>query len=228
MRNWQETLNYANNQHLNYNFGWKPFINDVRNTIKAMDTAHRRLFRFVNNAGKSETRHVSDELESDSSSEMVCPLVTAYSIKKKWTWKATQSSTFHYSYTLPKYGDGEFEWRSFLDSFGLNVNPSTIWAVIPWSFVVDWFVNIGDYLKSNETDWIQPYLQFMQACCSIDVSGTEEWFGKRNADGNWYSIGKVNVTYYRRAVGLPTFQWQTLNLDADKIRLLASLIYARM
>lgn len=47
---------------------------------------------------------------------------------------------------------------------GLGVNPlRTAWELIPYSFVVDWFVNVGDYItRSTSTD----LSTFTQACIS--------------------------------------------------------------
>lgn len=38
--------------------------------------------------------------------------------------------------------------RSFLQQIGLDVNCSNLWDIIPFSFVLDWFVNIGDFFSA--------------------------------------------------------------------------------
>lgn len=38
--------------------------------------------------------------------------------------------------------------RSLMKQLGIDINCSNLWDIIPFSFVVDWFVNIGDVLES--------------------------------------------------------------------------------
>jgi hypothetical protein len=37
-----------------------------------------------------------------------------------------------------------------LDLFGANLNPAIVWNAIPFSFVVDWFLKVGDYFDKME------------------------------------------------------------------------------
>lgn len=71
--------------------------------------------------------------------------------------------------------------------FGVNP-PLTLWELTPWSLVVDWAINVGDYLQA-----INPMPSVQEAgcySCHIGFRGTY-----RNKDGN---ILKVKVNYYNR------------------------------
>lgn len=51
-----------------------------------------------------------------------------------------ESHTTHYEIKCSTYNAGVFE------ALGLNLNLSNTWDLLPFSFVVDWFLNIGDIL----------------------------------------------------------------------------------
>lgn len=36
---------------------------------------------------------------------------------------------------------------------GLRINPTHIWAAIPWSWLIDWFTNIGDIIARADEAW---------------------------------------------------------------------------
>lgn len=39
-----------------------------------------------------------------------------------------------------------------LENIGLMPNPSSLWDLVPYSFVIDWFVNVGDTLKDIDAN----------------------------------------------------------------------------
>jgi hypothetical protein len=41
-------------------------------------------------------------------------------------------------------------------AFGVNKVASIIWEAIPYSFVVDWFVNVGDMIRRWEGQYVDP------------------------------------------------------------------------
>lgn len=164
LSDWRQVLRYGNNQHLNYNFGWKPFLKDVKNTFKAYANLDKRLSSFVKNADQDLQRHSRSTPVSKSYTTTWNPLYNA-------NWQATltveyetvSAAGFRFRYSVPKYSEAELFWRGWADMLGLNVTPANIWAVIPWSFVADWFVNIGKGLDTFSTDWVEPELQLFDA-----------------------------------------------------------------
>lgn len=64
---------------------------------------------------------------------------------------------------------------------GLGFNPLvTAWELIPYSFVVDWFVNVGDYIATRAS---QTWAQQKWACISRRDQYTKQtWLHKPNED----------------------------------------------
>lgn len=58
------------------------------------------------------------------------------------------SGRFRYYIEDPR--DPDWYWRAIRETLGLTPNFSLLWEVIPWSWLIDWFSNIGDVLSNAE------------------------------------------------------------------------------
>lgn len=234
--NWRHVLSYANGQHLNYNFGWKPFISDVRKLFSATKNWETRLDKFVQNQGQSLHRNRRNEYEFSvpKTRDISWPAIQRAGTNEFWKWyfqgsgTRVNASSYDYSYQLPQYSKTEMKIRGLLDTLGINVTPATIWQVLPWSFVVDWFYDVEGYLKLYGNDWIVPYIIWEQSCCSYQIEYEGSWW-MENSRGQKLPGIEVNAHYYNRRVGAtPNFSGTTDPLSADKIRLGGSLILGRL
>jgi len=69
-----------------------------------------------------------------------------------WSERTTKNRWFEGSYTfIPKIGfnpDSYFErLEALIDP---QITPSVLWELAPWSWLVDWFVKLGDTIAANE------------------------------------------------------------------------------
>lgn len=219
--NWRDVITHANNQHLNYNFGWKPFIRDVKNVFNGLSSFDKRLVRFCREQGRVLDRRWKDDSDvSKTTSETF----SIYRAEARTTYSVRESSAFQFTYGIPEYGRTNLRARALLDTLGLDINLANVWAILPWSFVVDWFFNVGGYLSQYSTDWLQPWVDYIQGCHSIKQVGTVAHTLTNTAYGGAATIGNLSFTHYVRSPGIPRFSLDTTPLDADKIRLLASLV----
>jgi hypothetical protein len=60
--------------------------------------------------------------------------------------------TLVYSYGLPELSGLLARVFQLSDSFGVSLDPSIVWDAIPFSFVVDWFFNVGEWLHAQRRD----------------------------------------------------------------------------
>lgn len=218
---------YLNDQHLNYNFGWKPFISDIRKCWRGLESFEKRLHRFQRDAGKElrkrfrdTPRHVSETLTTTSST------ISRYQIVETWDFDEQHASAFDFSYSIPQYSNEELRWRALADTLGAKITPLTFWALGPWTFVADWFLNVSGYLESLESDWLQPWVKLHQGCYSRAISGTYRADTRNTSPYGGAQIPGITLDFsqYIRKVGLPNFSAATDPLDADKIRLGSSLL----
>lgn len=122
---------------LEYSFGWKPIINDIDSAIRAfyLSKAARPIFEMVKGTGKEITiRDFSNNSGSHG------PLT--------WFYDTTVSEECYVKYFGIQFSEG----RGVSDSHSYGFRPSefipTIWELLPYSFLVDYFSNIGDIIQS--------------------------------------------------------------------------------
>lgn len=154
-------------QHLNYVFGWKQMIRDVRQLAKITTEIEHRIKEFNSLIKKGGLRR-KIKLASGSKS-FVSGSATVWS---------THGLSFlgHYECTVKTKVWGSVRWKpargkeielSKLSAFNeatkivfdlKTPDYSTIWEMIPFSWLVDYFLNVGDTLQAIEnTDLVLPY-----------------------------------------------------------------------
>lgn len=60
-----------------------------------------------------------------------------------------------------------------LDALGLNINLSNTWDCLPFSFIVDWFVNLGDLLSRIDHDDYISHVSIIS--CSVTTKCTQHY-----------------------------------------------------
>jgi len=129
--------------HLTNEYAIKPLVSDII-------SIHQELKGIVMDAqaqfgleGLSDNvRHYTENFEHESS-------LTPYICLFKGTLYQTRfTATLSYKYN--------YEARSYLEAFtrywGLELNAEVVWNAIPFSFLADYFVNIGQTLSLLRTD----------------------------------------------------------------------------
>lgn len=162
---------------LNVQFGWKPFLRDLNDTIdvvKNFDVYVARTKRNNNTWLKrywAEDEILTEEPEySGSPTSLECtPSLTTiggenqfivpgsikvqiHNVKSSRVWHVGR-----FKYYRPEFavrGDREFDTlmqaRQMTSLLGLQVNPTTLYKVTPWTWLADWFVNVSDNVQRFE------------------------------------------------------------------------------
>jgi hypothetical protein len=102
-------------------YGWKPLLSDVSEAVKSID-ALRRKQNVVFRVSKRTTLSTSGVT---SQSNWTNEKITGVALKAKF-----------------------YDTCSRMQSLGLTSPVNVAWELLPWSFVVDWFVPVGTYLSS--------------------------------------------------------------------------------
>jgi hypothetical protein len=125
---------------LEYSFGWSPLINDVGNGAKALS----RLLTYrtfgvlpVSARDSASTATVTTGLRSDPSGAFR----TIQTIKES----STTGCHLTVGIKVEPYGNRDL---SFLEEVGFNPGSflPTLWELLPWSFFIDYFTNVGDVI----------------------------------------------------------------------------------
>lgn len=121
----------ASDRWLEFQYAWQPLLNDVNGAIKLALTEKQENCSF-RVTGSCEESFVFDESRNMSSRD---PEIHVGRVKR------VAKTTVHYAVTDPAL--------VFMGQAGINPLLA-IWEVVPWSFVVDWFLTIGDALEAMD------------------------------------------------------------------------------
>lgn len=189
-------LNEISSSILAADFGWLPLIRDCKVLATKLLRCRQVIDDFIESSGKRRTFHWSCELDPSDykpgsffSSDAVLELNTekgekfeyAKDIFTKISIPITQAvnvenfsyhATCDYAYRIPDYGRLTRALAA-LDVFGINLSVSDLWEIVPFSFVVDWFVNVGNMLKRFDFVNLPVEVEIYDFCDSITFELTQ-------------------------------------------------------
>jgi len=194
-------------EYLNVVFGWKPFVSDVRKLYNLWSDIDKRMAQIVRENGKSINRRAV--LEQETTTE---ELRDSYPGAWRWIpgafslttnsgssqWVATRTTTTkvwyaaNYRYYIPDVGSSQWTRRARLALFGGLPTPELLWSVLPWSWLIDWFGNVGDVISNlspNAVDnLVQNYhytMKHVKVLTVLTSTSVQEEVDFR-AFGSWY------------------------------------------
>jgi hypothetical protein len=159
---------------LNFNFGWVPFVRDlgdVLHTTKFLGdyiadlTARNNTWQKVNRVlsssesnlelGKGGGIRCNPTFVNSSSFCRFEPGIgfTGWSIRSRVTTKVWASG--EYKFYMPEFDPSHLSYDDKLSAvsraltlYGAQINPVNLWKITPWSWLIDWFANVGDVIQN--------------------------------------------------------------------------------
>lgn len=165
-----EIAKAAGSEFLNTAFGWLPLVSDVHDTFDSARRFRDLTNKFHSGAGRNEPKRF-DFPDTHTSSQ-----VSTYGYRAStelggglpFSWMAdpetlgtltrrvdTTTRTWFegsFTYGIPEGSDiasSTSRIGSYADKlFGLELTPTLMWELTPWSWAVDWFSNAGDVVSN--------------------------------------------------------------------------------
>lgn len=165
-------------EYLNVEFGWKPLISSVVETMHAVDNAKAIIRQHMRNSGGHVRRSYTfpvvrkttlerpfslngGKVEYCASTTGISPWEGTTSLAATGTFTQVLEETERikfsgaYTYYVPD-GKGILQrldryMQSAEKLVGLEANPEAIWNVLPWSWLVDWNFSMGTFLSNLES-----------------------------------------------------------------------------
>nr|QXN75360.1 MAG: hypothetical protein [Grapevine-associated levi-like virus 7] len=221
--------------YLNYQFGWKPFIGDLKKLGSLLDTVNRRLDYLRKTYGK-ETRisFTTTFTAVDIGISLFDPKSVGISqTSGGYTeFEGTFRCGAHLYHKLKGLDGLQGVMRGAAGALGLNNPAGVVWEAIPYSFVADWFGNLGEQIQRQayqpfEGDWD---LRNMSHSFRYTFKH-ETWHGPKAYGADYpdvpYMSYRQSGEHYERGEGLPAsgLYLTTTDFGPQQQKLAAALIH---
>lgn len=216
---------------LEYMFGWVPLMHDIDDGMKALaELTYRPEYQRIQGVA-------TEELLQLLSTEQY---IFSGNIFSNVTRRIVETGEERYygevRVRCPEYPLNALASNSF--GVGLDDFIPTVWELIPYSFLVDYFLNIGDILNavSFPTANLTWCAHTTRGTSRYEMAGSYDERTTRNSMGAAYKDGYANpgrfvfettrvhrVPVLRSELGVPSLQFQ-LNLGAKRIANIGALL----
>lgn len=152
-------------EYLNYEFGIAPLIRDIQSLLLSVKKANALLTEYENRHGKHIRRRFDFDPVSETTFSTLPGTYTSYfptqyrsgdpfgSLRMIRTQSVNTWFSGAYLYYLPTPDSGLWaqlrEWESNANHIlGSRITPELVWNVTSWSWLFDWFANLGDIISN--------------------------------------------------------------------------------
>lgn len=188
--------------YLNVEFGWRPFVADIRKFLYAIRDSHKILDQYERDSGKLIRRGYRFPLLETPLRTVVRGNTYAQPPMVPQFWDVSSASLYEthaysrqywfkgaFTYYLTR-GDSTFgkmeRWAQEADKLlGVKITPDVLWNLAPWSWFADWIFNFGDVI-SNVTAFSSDKLTMRYGYIMLDASYKQRY----NMDGLRFSDHK--------------------------------------
>lgn len=154
-------------QFLNEQFGWVPFLSDLRQLYAAYHGSDRYMRHMSLRNGKPTRRQASildtrteiKDVQRSGTGMIINPVLNANFFSVSPTYEVTEivetqvRASGRFSFYRPEFDTGLNEYNSAwfavnrqLTMYGLRISPSNIWRATPWTWLIDWISNVSDHI----------------------------------------------------------------------------------
>jgi hypothetical protein len=222
-------LRLPSETYLTYQFAMAPLVRDIMGLYASLADYQAQINDLINREGKMQTHHFSYKwFEFPESLTETSP---SYGLDQPpssvddpaYTWNQERvtfhsASEFHaeiqYNYNYTKFQRTYASLLRLLDRLGINFNTQIVWNALPWSFVVDWVVDVSQFLGYyGKVKNMEPVINILQYLWSIKRSRkikvdmicntVHPLVPNHYTPGTRISYPVVTETAFRRQVGLP-------------------------
>lgn len=161
----------AGKEYLNYKFGYLPLLNDIRSIYHTWQKLDTMIKQVIRNNGRPVRRRGRIDLSSTSSSDdwssigfnqldttghttlwLDQDLTTSMSRQTNIREDIWFSGSFRY-YLPPELLEDKWSAKAKLALFS-DPLPSTLYQLLPWSWLLDWFSNVGDVISLYSSQYL--------------------------------------------------------------------------
>jgi len=231
------TLSQFSSTYLEFRYGWVPIVSDL---LKMMGFKDDVTKTFKNLKKTFQDRGLSSKFT------FFKDILLSSTPNENYGYARGTSSYIHdvYVYASMRWKsqgmpdsltDDQLQTRAALLAEGLYVSPRAVWDALPWSWFIDWFSNVGDFISANQNvmdiyhtdEWVHTKIEAIRSV-RVDHYTLPDWWGGQTGSltgGN----GTCRLHYYRRNLA-PTAALMVASqpyLNSGQMSIAAALIGQR-
>lgn len=146
--------NNVPNEYLSYMFGWSQTYRDVRDLLQAPDRITKRINFLVARAGKDTTVRLKRRIDPSYQSLGSAFFVPAMPLEYRQTSRSDGIErsgelriVLNMIFQFPDVMAPNFREKEFHRLIGLVPTPLDLYNIVPWSWLVDWFSGLNNYVE---------------------------------------------------------------------------------
>jgi hypothetical protein len=221
------------NKNLGVQFGWLPLISDARKLLQTqsrVESRFQRLRKLYDTGGERRYGTFSTQTAGDTLSAVFGPIGSCVAIGSRTTVrKQWYSARWKLLTRVPQFPNYQ-EMHSAAWRIANGLTPRGIiegaWDLMPWSFLIDWYSDYGNFLASNANSIP---VQLAEVCYMNKLETSITWSRSPSAPSGFsWSGGSVKRKEMFRNVGTsPLTNAQIPGLSWNQVSLLGSLFVQR-
>lgn len=245
LRNGLKFFKNAGSQYLNWEFGWKPFLKDLRGTVKAAVDSEKHIRQLLRDNGRVVRRRVTIAKDSRITFQNASgfaigypavegEFIDAYGKLYTTTWESNRTAFsgafkyyLDYRHGMPMTPKLHRQLMTIL--YGADLSPHTAWSLLPWSWLTDWFTNVGDNIANM--DMIQNDSLTIVYGYATDYKQTMDQYALQGAILGGRAVNAVQFVvdeYTGRTKSTPYgFGLDPANFSIRRVAILAALGFSR-
>jgi len=254
LRTFRDLMRVPAETYLTYQFALAPLFDDINGAFAACARYQAQISDLISREGKLQTRHFSygwqefpQSLNETSTSQgldqpgyILTDPLTTWKQKRRTIAEATKfHAEIQFNYNFTEYQRTHAYALGLLDRLGVNLNTQIIWNALPWSFVVDWIIDVNRFLGYyGRSKNMEPVINIHQYLWSVKrkrtiyidmvAQTTSPYVHDSYVAGSIVPLPVVTETAYRRQVGLPGYSSLTSSgLSPKELSLGAALVFVR-
>lgn len=212
----KKSLKEMANGHLLYSFGVKPLITDIKGILAVRQAVEKRIAELLRRNGSTHRISVrgAEVFEERAFPWNINGSNPSWHLDGTGHWYVQTKPVLSADVTSFFVNDASSQIKLWSSALGLSTPLSTIWEIIPFSFVADWLLPIGDNFSR-----VEDKLGMHETVRSCDVSNVV-WSRKTVArcpsfpvicGSSYYSgwnglkgrTGEIGISHYERGLGIP-------------------------
>lgn len=214
--------------HLAYAFGVAPLLGDIQAFQNALNAFMDAYDDFVSKLESIQTAHYQEQVDYPAEEVVMGTGTWNVHTSQKSSYSVKYCATMKYRYRLAE----KLPPRSklFLPYYGFRTKNaiSVAWQAMPFSFVADWVLRIGDVLESQSGSAIPVDVEVMDYCVSERFERTFSYYIKDRPSAEDVDlspssalVSKTRYVYYERtpiSPGVAASSWVLPRTDELSFR----------